>query len=95
MGMKITVTKIYKIEGKSGTVAICDLNLGSEFALNGIILNKGKEGGFHLQFPFVVRNRKGVKEYTDVCYPLTANGMARLTEQVVAEYQAKWGGETA
>lgn len=89
---KMTVSKMHKIEGKNGTIAICDLNINGELAVNGILLNR-KEGTFYLVFPTRVVNRRGVKEHLDICHPVTAESRTALTELIVKEWQAKYGQE--
>lgn len=92
--MKVMISKMHKIEGKNGTVAICDLNINGEFAVNGILLNQ-KNGVFYLVFPTRVVSRRGTKEHLDICHPVTAEARLTITELVAQEWRAKYGQDTA
>jgi DNA-binding cell septation regulator SpoVG len=79
-------------------VAICDLNINDEFAINGITLNKSKkDGGYFLGFPSKVVKRRDAesktdaKEYTDISHPLTAEARKEATDLAVEEWDRKFG----
>ena len=99
MMSKLTVTRMHKIEGKNGTVAICDLSINDEFSINGITLKRSKKesGGYFLGFPSKVIKRKDAeaktdsKEYADISHPLTAEARKEATDLVVEEWDRKYG----
>lgn len=102
MMSKLIVSRMNKLEGKNGTMAICDISINGEFTINGITLNKSsKDGSLFLGFPSKIVKRKDAdsktdaKEYVNITHPITAEARKELTDLVIEEWNRKYsnGGD--
>ncbi len=91
---KVAVNSIHKVEnGKNGTVGICDLNINGEFTITGVLINKNKDGGLYLKFPYRTNRTRQGTEYADIAHPSTKDTRTAVTELVVESWEANFGDE--
>ena len=83
--MKIEARNMKLLDNRTDNLmAVCDLNLGGDFAIQGVRVVKGKEGQPFVSLPSY-QDRNG--DYHEVAHPVTAQAREVTNRVVLKEYE--------
>ncbi len=86
-GIQITDVIVYPVRNKknnSSLMAFARVNLNDQFIISGIRIFEGENGPF-IMFPRDYNKDDKQKGY-DICYPITAQLRAYMTDQILNQY---------
>ena len=83
--VKVAVKRISRLDGERAAKAFCDVAIGGEFLVKGILVVEGKKGLF-VSMP---REQGKDGNWYDTVVPLTKEARQRVSETVLGAYLAE------